>query len=111
MAKAKSTAQRAKAIVSEDVGLKLSGLIRRVEVVECTAACVESALLEWETDPLTEIAICVEHNIADELGRISRDAAAIYAELRGEFYTPLLKSPILGLRIKPVTDKATRKSC
>ncbi len=96
-------------MIPEEIELKLLALIRRVEVVECTAVCVELALLEQRSDREREIAICVERNIADELGRISKEAGAILVALNRDEFTPLLKSPLLGVRIRPLRDKATRR--
>ena len=108
MAKAKSSA-KCKSIAREEVELKLRHIARDVEQVECTAVCVEMALLERMSDRDREIAICVERNIANMLGRISRDIAALMAA-HGWEYTPLLRSPLLGLRFRPASDEVTRKS-
>ena len=69
MAKANTNAAKQVRRTPEAIALKLHALIRRIDVVECTAACVEEALLSRRSDPDRMLAICVEHNIADELSR------------------------------------------
>ena len=109
MAKAKSTASRKKRSVPEEIYLDLYRVARDIEAVECTAACLEQALLGWSCARDKEIAICVERNIANELGRISQSVAAIIAATGWGPYTPLLESPTLGLRSRPASDKRARK--
>lgn len=108
MAKAKSSANR-KGVTREEVELKLLHIARDVERVECIAVCVEMALLGQMSDLDRELAVCVGSNIADTLGRISRDIAALMAAHGWEF-TPLIRSPTLGLRTRPASDEVTRKS-
>ena len=109
MAKAKSTASRRKRLVPEEIYLGLRRIARNIEAVECTAACLERALLCWSSDGDKELAICVERNIADELGRICTSVAEIIVATGWDPYTPLLESPILGLRRRRTLDKGGRK--
>lgn len=111
MAKAKSTAtrKRQRKFDPDELGLDLYAAARRIEAVECMAVCVEHALLERRSDDDRVLAVCVERFIADELRSVSRTLGALMAPFEDGPYIPLLESPILGLRIEPVTDKATRK--
>lgn len=109
MAKAKFSAPARKPVIPEEIDLKLRTLIRRIDVTECTAVCIELALLQGQSAREKEIAICVEEHIANELGRISRDAAALFAALGLRPYTPEMRSPLLGVRIRPISDKTAGK--
>ena len=109
MAKAKSTASRRKRAIPEEVYRDLRLVAQDIQAVECTAVCIESALLGRYSARDSEIAVCVERNIANELGRIWKSVAAIIAATGWGPYTPLLESPTLGLRIRPISDKAVRK--
>lgn len=108
MAKAKSSAPKRMRGIPEAIELKLHSLIRRINVVESTAVCVEMALLERRSKPDREIAICVEENIANELGRISYTAAALMAALDLQPPTPEVESPLLGMRIRPAMDNSAK---
>lgn len=110
MAKAKSSAPKRMRGIPETIELKLYSLIRRIDVVESTAVCVEMALLERRSKQDREIAICVEENVANELGRISHDAAVLMAALGLRPPTPEVESPLLGMRIRPTSDNSARKS-
>ena len=109
MAKAKSTASRRKRLVPEEIYLDLLHIARDIEVVECTAACLEQALLGWSSAQDKELAICVERNIANELGRICNSVAEVIVATGWDPYTSLLESPTLGLRRRPALDKGGRK--
>ena len=110
MAKAKSNAPKQRRNIPEEIELKLRALIRRIDVAECTAVCVEMALLERRSKRDREIAICVEENIANELGRISHDAAVLMAALGLRPPAPEVESPILGMRIRPASDNSREAS-
>jgi hypothetical protein len=109
LAKAKSTASRRKRLVPEEIYQDLLHVARDIEVVECTAACLEQALLGWSSARDKELAVCVERNIANELCRICNSVAEIIVATGWGPYTPLLESPILGLRRRPALDKGGRK--
>lgn len=113
MAKVKSKAPKQKCVIPEKVEMQLRRLIRRINVVECTAVCVEKALLERGFKPEREIAVCLEYNIANELSRISHSAAALMAALGLEPPVPEVESSLLGMRIRshledPVETNRTR---
>lgn len=110
MAKANSSAPTRVRGIPESIQLDFGALIRQINVVECTAVCVEMALLERRTKSDREIAICVEYNIANELSRISHSAAALMAALGVEPPVPEIESPLLGMRIRPTTDDSACKS-
>lgn len=110
MATAKSNAPKRMRGIPEAIELKLYSLIRRIDVVESTAFCVEMALLERRSKQDREIAICVEENVANELSRISHDAAVLMAALGLRPPTPEVESPLLGMRIRPTTDDSACKS-
>lgn len=110
MAKSKSTASRRKAFnPPERLGLELHAAARRIEAVECMAVCVEQALLERKSESDRVLAVCVERFIADELRSVCDTMAVLMAATEEGPYIRLLESPILGLRVQPVTDKKTRK--
>ena len=109
MARKKSTASRRKRLVPEEIYLDLLHVGLDIEVVECTAACLEQSLLGWASPRDKEIAICLERNVANELGRICKRVAAIIAAIGWGPYRPLLESPTLGLRLRPALDKGGRK--
>jgi hypothetical protein len=109
LAKAKSTASRRKRLVPEEIYLDLLHIARDIEVVECTAACLEQALLGWSSAQDKELAICVERNIANELGRICNSVAEVIVATGWDPYTPLLESLTLGIRHRPGGDKGGRK--
>ena len=109
MARTKSTASRKKRLVPEEIYLDLLHVGRDIEAVECTAACLEQALLERASARDKEIAVCVERNIANELGRICKRVAAVITVIGWGPYEPLLESRTLGLRIRPALDKGGRK--
>jgi hypothetical protein len=96
LAKAHSKAPKQEHCISEEIALKFHELIRRIDVVESMAACVLEALLGRRNDPDQMLAVCVEHNIADELSRISQSAAALMLELGHE-----PRSLILGALMRP----------
>jgi hypothetical protein len=109
VARTKSTASRKKRLVPEEIYLDLLHVARDIEAVECTAACLEQSLLGRASARDKEIAICLERNIANELGRICKSVAAVIVDIGWGPYTPLLESPTLGLRIRPALDKGGRK--
>ena len=109
MARTKSTASRKKRLVPEEIYLDLLHVARDIEAVECTAACLELALLERSSARDKEVAVCVERNIANELGRICKRVAGVIVAIGWGPYTPLLESQTLGLRIRPALDKGGRK--
>lgn len=109
MAKAKSTASRRKRLVPEEIYLDLLHIARDIEVVECTAACLEQSLLGRSSTREKELAVCVERNIANELARICNSVAEVIVATGWGPYTPLLESPTLGLRLRPALDKGGRK--
>lgn len=109
MAKAKSTASRKKRLVPEEIYLDLLHVARDIEAVECTAACLVQALLGWPSVRDKEFAVCVERNIADELGRICNSVAAIIVAIGWGPYQPLLETRTLGLRRRSALDKGGRK--
>lgn len=90
--------------IPEEIALKFKALIRRIDVVECTAACVEEALLSRRNDPDRMLAICVERNIADELSRICHSAGALMLELGHEPPVHAVRSAILGVLIRPTRE-------
>lgn len=105
MGKANSSAPKQVRGISEEIALKFGTLIRRIDVVECTTVCVVEALLGRRHDPDRMLAICVEYNIADELSRISHSAATLMLELGHEPPKHEIKSPILGMRIRPTREE------
>ena len=107
MAKANTSALKRMRGIPETVELKFGALIRQINVVECTAVCVEMALLERRSDPDREIAICIEHNIANELGRISHSAAVLMTALGLRPPQPEIRSPVLGMRIRSTSDEVS----
>ena len=104
MAKAKASAART-SLSPEEIALRLFRIARSIDTVECTAVCVEQVLLMTGPGTQREIAVCVERNVANQLGRISRNVEMLAAVFGARDYVPLAESPILGLRFRAASDE------
>ena len=84
MAKAKVTAAKKAPAILVKIEQAISLLAIHMKTVECTAICVEFALLHQNADEDREIAWCVHRNIVDELGRLRERVQEISRALGGK---------------------------
>lgn len=84
MAKAKSTAGMKASVNPVRLGIEMDLLAKRIRTVECTAVCVELALLYQNGDEDEEIARCVQRNIVDALGRLREQIQRLGRTLGGK---------------------------
>lgn len=91
MAKAKSTAAAKASANPVRLGIEISLLAKRIKTVECTAICVELALLHQNGDLDEEIARCVHRNIVDELGRLREQVQTVGRALGGKPHSAATK--------------------
>lgn len=84
MAKAKVTGASKAPAIPVEVEHEISLFAIRMETVECTAICVEFALLHQDAERDQEIARCVHRYIVDEIGRLREQFETIRRAFGGK---------------------------